>query len=298
MNSKGFCFILLLISISSAETVSLVLGGQYNFTVNGSQYAIAMVGITRDSATFVVSGAVVSPSMKETKILDLTGDSKGDVGLTLNQIMSNGTVSMSINYNVTGNGCNPIDEKCSQFNDCCVGNCIIGTCSYPPTVNVSETVTVSLDAPSNITTGSIAKLRIAGDDGKPIAYAIVGIITPSNERLTLTTNESGEGVYLVNEEGNYSYAVYGYLMSSNRTTLSSQPPLLPVPSQPQPFCGDGVCNNGETCSGCPQDCGTCPVQQVPTQTNDQEYSWLVWLGLMFLTIIIILRVLIPIFVRE
>ncbi len=25
-----------------------------------------------------------------------------------------------------------------------------------------------------------------------------------------------------------------------------------------PTCGDGTCNNGETCSTCPQDCGTCP----------------------------------------
>jgi hypothetical protein len=24
-----------------------------------------------------------------------------------------------------------------------------------------------------------------------------------------------------------------------------------------PFCGDGACNNGENCSGCPQDCGSC-----------------------------------------
>ena len=26
-----------------------------------------------------------------------------------------------------------------------------------------------------------------------------------------------------------------------------------------PYCGDGVCGNGETCLSCPQDCGSCPV---------------------------------------
>ena len=26
-----------------------------------------------------------------------------------------------------------------------------------------------------------------------------------------------------------------------------------------PFCGDNVCNGGETCSTCSGDCGTCPV---------------------------------------
>ncbi|MFH0833003.1 MAG: C1 family peptidase [Candidatus Aenigmatarchaeota archaeon] len=28
-----------------------------------------------------------------------------------------------------------------------------------------------------------------------------------------------------------------------------------------PSCGDGSCNNGETCSSCSNDCGSCPVQQ-------------------------------------
>ena len=28
-------------------------------------------------------------------------------------------------------------------------------------------------------------------------------------------------------------------------------------SAPQPYCGDGSCNNDETCSSCSQDCGTC-----------------------------------------
>jgi cysteine-rich repeat protein len=27
---------------------------------------------------------------------------------------------------------------------------------------------------------------------------------------------------------------------------------------PQPFCGDAICNNGETCSTCSSDCGVCP----------------------------------------
>lgn len=33
-----------------------------------------------------------------------------------------------------------------------------------------------------------------------------------------------------------------------------------IPTQdiePQEYCGDGICNNGETCSSCSQDCGSC-----------------------------------------
>jgi chitodextrinase len=37
----------------------------------------------------------------------------------------------------------------------------------------------------------------------------------------------------------------------------------PVPPLP-PSCGDGLCNGAETCSSCPQDCGTCPDTQAPS----------------------------------
>jgi hypothetical protein len=29
-------------------------------------------------------------------------------------------------------------------------------------------------------------------------------------------------------------------------------------NDPTPYCGDGICDSGETCSNCPQDCGICP----------------------------------------
>jgi hypothetical protein len=292
---------ILLVPIASAETVPLVLGQQYNFTFNSSQYVVKMVGVATDSATFIVSGILVSPAVNETKILGLNGNTKGDVSLTLNQIMPNGTASLGISYNVGGNACRPVNEKCSGFNDCCVGNCIIGICSYPPTFN-STAVSASLDAPENITSGSIVRIKISGSDGNPIADAKVDILTPSGARLTLTTDESGEGSYLADEEGNYSYVTYGYTLLSNRTTISKPaPPPVQAPTQPQQFCGDGICNNGETCNSCQHDCGACIIrEEAPSaaQTSPQSpYSSLLWLGLMFLAIIIFLRVLLPILVR-
>lgn len=42
-------------------------------------------------------------------------------------------------------------------------------------------------------------------------------------------------------------------------------------STPTPNCGDQSCNNGETCSSCPSDCGTCPVQDfLPGQYIEAE----------------------------
>ncbi len=30
---------------------------------------------------------------------------------------------------------------------------------------------------------------------------------------------------------------------------------------PEPYCGDGICQATESCEGCPEDCGTCPVEE-------------------------------------
>ncbi|NYZ78664.1 hypothetical protein H0N99_00790 [Candidatus Micrarchaeota archaeon] len=295
-------FLLLIPLLSSAETVSLVLGRQYNFTANGSQYAVAMMGIAENSATFIVSGVLVNPSVGEIRILDLNGDGTSDVGITLDQIMPNSTVTLEITYNVTGRACRPINEQCSGFNDCCVGKCIAGVCGYLPTFNSSETLNASLAVPDNVTAGSIVKIRISGDGGNPSAGAAVDILTPFGARLTLTTNGSGEGSYLASEVGNYSYVAYGYLLSSNKTTISSKPPPPPAQAQnqTQPLCGDGTCNSGETCGTCSKDCGACViVQKTPAaQSKTDGYSSLLWIGLMLLAIIIILRVILPIFVRE
>lgn len=40
----------------------------------------------------------------------------------------------------------------------------------------------------------------------------------------------------------------------NQTQDNGQSGMPPV----TPYCGDGICNNGETCSICSQDCGSCP----------------------------------------
>ena len=43
-------------------------------------------------------------------------------------------------------------------------------------------------------------------------------------------------------------------------------------STPPQSCGDGTCNNGETCSSCSGDCGTCPPPPAPTPAPDQTPS--------------------------
>jgi len=38
------------------------------------------------------------------------------------------------------------------------------------------------------------------------------------------------------------------------------------------YCGDGSCNNGETCSSCSNDCGTCPINNNTNNDEDNSHS--------------------------
>lgn len=45
-----------------------------------------------------------------------------------------------------------------------------------------------------------------------------------------------------------------------------------LPEGNQPFCGDGNCDQDETCQSCPQDCGTCPT---PDSCSDTDGGWVI-----------------------
>jgi len=303
-------FLLFIIPLCSAETVSITLGERYNFTLNESKYVIALVGLSQESATFTVSGRIASVRIGEMKVVDMNNDSKGDVSIALNSIAPDRGVELNLTLPKGDEKvCTPINDSCSDFNECCAGNCIIGMCSYAATINANPNMTVSLDVPVNVTPGSTVRLKITGEDGSPVADVTVDIITPLRERLTLTTNESGEGFYIANQEGVYSYVVYNYVLNSSKTTLSydpaAHPPVNNTPPEEKPkgpFCGDRTCNSTENCSICPLDCGVCPkklgnLTGVP-KPKEPEYLLIFWIGLMFLTIIVILRVVLPIFVKS
>lgn len=43
-----------------------------------------------------------------------------------------------------------------------------------------------------------------------------------------------------------------------------------VSCPPDPYCGDEVCNEGEDCRSCPQDCGICPPECGDGECNGEE----------------------------
>lgn len=46
-------------------------------------------------------------------------------------------------------------------------------------------------------------------------------------------------------------------MTGNVVKETQQTTTQAQPTQPQSYCGDGICNNGEGCSSCSADCGVC-----------------------------------------
>ena len=109
------------------ETASMMLGEQRNFTFGEASYVMLLVGITGDSATFIISGTRVGPAVNGTKILDLTNDGKGDVAVTLDSIMPNSTASLTVSYGAEeGVVCKPINDRCTSADECCVGKCLGG----------------------------------------------------------------------------------------------------------------------------------------------------------------------------
>jgi len=59
------------------------------------------------------------------------------------------------------------------------------------------------------------------------------------------------------ESGESNPPEYYFIATVSGTTESIQSGLLEA--IPAPFCGDGICNNAETCSNCSADCGACVV---------------------------------------
>ncbi|MEM3555964.1 MAG: hypothetical protein QXF56_04570 [Candidatus Micrarchaeia archaeon] len=301
VSTKQLTFLLIISLAAAQETALMIPGEQLNFSFGESTYPTLLVGLTRETATFIISGARVAPGVGETKILDLTEDGIGDIGITLDNIMGNSTVMLTVNFSPEGSVCKQINSPCAESGECCVGRCIAGACNYPPTPVETPTVAVELDAPENVTPGEVVNLKITREDGAPVSDAIIDVVTPSEMRLTFITNETGEGSFLAAQEGVYQYVVYNYVPKTNRTTLSSKP-LPPEEKPPAPFCGDGTCNAGETCSSCPRDCGACPKPVVETAPPQQQKavdpSWPMWLGAMLLSILLILRLILPVFIKD
>src|SRR5262249_1257742 len=72
---------------------------------------------------------------------------------------------------------------------------------------------------------------------------------PCNEDYDCCGAYNGANEY----HGPINHDVYCYLNAAGVGTCAN------VGSPPPVTCGDGSCDPGETCTGCPPDCGACPT---------------------------------------
>jgi uncharacterized repeat protein (TIGR01451 family) len=150
--------------------------------------------------------------------------------------------------NVTLNGPYCGDHTCNGAETCstCASDC--GACAPQPKCG---------DGVINQANETCDKGILNGNVCSPLYGSSCTYCSNQCKNVTLTGGFCGDGIKQTNEECDDHNNVNGDGCSS---TCKTECP-------PQPVCGDNVCNNGETCSTCSADCGTCPIPEPKCSVN-------------------------------
>ncbi|MEW6328669.1 MAG: hypothetical protein AB1468_00985 [Candidatus Micrarchaeota archaeon] len=106
---------------------------------------------------------------------------------------------------------------------------------------------VVLDVPPSAYLGAEIVVKLMLDNGTALPNETVLAVTPSGGRITITTNESGEGAYSADELGTYDYIVPNHILRDFVSTEISLPPAPPTPAPaPQPSANNTLTFESET----------------------------------------------------
>jgi hypothetical protein len=86
-------------------------------------------------------------------------------------------------------------------------------------------------------------------------------LSPNSPACTMSSTGSYVGALPCENQEELPTPYCGDGSCNNEETCLSCSEDCDVCPPPSPFCGDNTCNNGETCSSCSTDCGECPVEK-------------------------------------
>ncbi|MFH1503606.1 MAG: hypothetical protein ABIE36_03030 [Candidatus Diapherotrites archaeon] len=133
------------------------------------------------------------------------------------------------------------DETCSS----CEIDCEI--CTEPPEIFITSPENKVYDNPK-------IDLNVYSDQNILIWMYSINSQTPQVfiPNITMTLND-----------GNYELRITGI----NTAYQTNSKIISFIVGIPYDYCGDGICNNGETCSICPNDCGVCSTTITETSSG-------------------------------
>jgi len=153
-------------------------------------------------------------------------------------------------------------------------------------INQTETRTITVDtippeiimlSPENATSipaGTIqAYIDITTDENATCRYNITDSGYENSTNFTSTGNQDHSFLYTGLSDGNVYDLYYWCNDSYGHINANSTHHTFSVSSQTA-YCGDGICNNGETCSTCSSDCGSCSSgggsHQIPQDDQGED----------------------------
>ncbi len=139
--------------------------------------------------------------------------------------------------------------------------------SLSDTFNNFINITKHTENPENETVlgliplGKYIDIEVVGEVENSLGWVVIRVYYTNEEVSGAGIDEGSLSIYIWNEsEGEWEVIENSGVNTDNNYVWANMThfSLYGLYGELAPYCGDGSCNNGETCSSCTSDCGSCP----------------------------------------
>jgi hypothetical protein len=243
----------LTVSMSDLTTINVNEPANFLVTTNnlGPGNATNVSGVLLSG-----SGSAISPNTMTLSQLDAGASSSSTHSVTPTACGTGDSVSITVQYHdENGVLSSRLATTSDTFN--IVGSDVAFTTvsATPATANAGDTITLSATV-LNIGSTAAENVRVTFNvDGTAVSTQTIGNIAAGATGTATYAYTAGTG-------GSHNLtasvtADHECSSTNNAFPTNGQPPVTFTVTGSLPYCGDGTCNNGETCSSCSADCGTC-----------------------------------------